>query len=548
MKKAFKLFMSIFIMTVMFLGITESIKAIEVPESVKLTGSVPMESGYNLFTVEPGSGTHAYCLDITNEAPADGNLMNLFSLEQVFDSSTINRIIAVIRTSEDPYYDFGLSELDSFYVTQSALWYAENGSTPMHDSMLSSSKYGAAYGKLMNAINDANNGRDFTKENVSISVSASNGLSEATHVVKINGQKYLLSDSTFTVNSPGTYTVNVEGGFLADSNGNNTGKSSASYDVNDSFKILIPVNKEGSISASFNVTTDSSYVTGYQLKGYKYSDDSLKLQRLALLFKTEDKLSTSYTVKGEYVAEKKADIKIAKVDTEGKLISGAKLGIYSGSKLIGSYDSTTDYIKVTLKPGNYSLKEISAPEGYQFSNAEVKFSIDEKGNVKDSDGNVVVNKTFLFENSPIPKTPDTPNGGGVVISKKDFTTGKEIEGAHLAILHEDGTPVYQNGEKLEWISGKTEKQFEMLPEGKYILVETIPASGYNVEMIIDGTATSRYNFEVVNGQITRIDVYNEVITDVPVTGMSATSLYIIGGMIILAGFATITVARRKEEM
>ena len=66
MKKTFKLFLSLIIMTVVFLGISCKVKAVEIPQSVKLTGSVPMANGYHLFTVEPSGGTHAYCLDITN--------------------------------------------------------------------------------------------------------------------------------------------------------------------------------------------------------------------------------------------------------------------------------------------------------------------------------------------------------------------------------------------------------------------------------------------------------------------------------------------------
>ena len=558
MKRIFKLFLSLLIMTVMFLGANGNVRAGEVHGSVKLTGSVPVGDGYNLFTVEPSDNTHAYCLDADKTAPktnVNGPVFNKID-DAGLSKDQINRMMAVLRTSGDgnPNYTLGLSEKESFYVTQAALWYAEYGDPSNYVTNGRKGKgaftpellekiqknYPAAYNKLMGAINAAKN-NDFIKGDASISINATNG--DTMHLKTIDGKKYMVSDSTFTVKSPGKYTVTVNGGNLADANENNTGKNTASYGGNDSFKIIIPVETEGKVSAKFTVTTDDNYVTGYQLVAYKYSDN---VQRLALLYKMEDKLSTSYTVNGEYKAPKQTDIKIAKVNTEGKLIAGAKLGIYKedGTE-VGTYDSTTDYITVSLKPGNYSLKEISAPEGYLFSDAEVKFSIDNDGNVKDSNGNVVADKTFKFENKA---KPDVPNGGKVIISKKDFTTGKEIEGAHLAILHEDGTPVYQNGEKLEWISGSTEKQFDMLPEGKYILVESVPAAVYNVEMIIDGMVTSRYNFEVVNGQITRIDVYNEYITDVPVTGMNVSSIYVVGSMVVLAGIGTIVVARKKEQM
>ena len=871
MRKTFKLFLSLLIVAVMFLSVNGNISAQEVYDQVTVTGSHFIggsQGKYSIFTVEPSGGTHAYCLDSSVTAPGGGMVFKRFDLNSVLDYAQINKMVAVLRTSGDPNYSYGLGETDSFYVTQAALWYAEYGgygvaplTKDFHDYLKDSPTYGAAYNKLLAAIEEANNGRDFISEDISISVNASNG--DAMHEVTIDGNKYLLSDSVFTIDAPGSYTVSVNGGFLADADGNNTGNASASYGVNDSFRIIIPVSGEGkgSASATFTVTTNESYVIGYNLQGYISASMASGLQRLALLYTDEDKLSTSYTVNGDYENVKPADIKIAKVNKEGKLISGAKLGIYKDDSLVGSYDSTTDYITVTLNPGKYTLKEISAPKGYLFSDDAVSFEIDENGNVKDSNGNVVANKTFTVVNelptikirkinekqvdvknvkivicdyntdtkeesncnfewitdgttkeltvgvdfgsindgsyiikevsaphgyelsapkyitikdgklygdlqsdtvvfvnkaylevsktdatgqdeipgaemklfdkngalveswtssekaykisglltnevyeiveelapegyvklstsikfiindegkvvtmdcdsingngsgvdtssckvmstedilkikndvtkikiskiditngqemegaklqilhtdnspvyqngeilewvtgsekdedgNPIPHyiemlpvgdyklvetftpegyiavrnevlftvNPETgiqtvvfenkllPQGGGVVISKKDFTTGQEIEGAHLSILDENGNVVVQNGEKLEWVSGKTEKEFEMLPEGKYILVESVPADGYDGEMIVDGMVTSRYEFEVVEGKITRIDVYNQVLTDVPVTGMSVSSTYVMGSMVILAGLGTITIARKKEEI
>lgn len=867
MKKTFKLFLSLIIMTVVFLGISCKVKAVEIPQSVKLTGSVPMANGYHLFTVEPSGGTHAYCLDITNPAPQNASSMKLFDLNRTFGAATVNKMVAVIRTSEDPNYSFGLGEMDSFYVTQAALWYAENGSSPMHDNMKKSSIYGAAYNKLMAAIDEANNGRDFTKENISISVGASNELTNTMHETTINGKKFLISDSKFVVSAPGDYTVTVAGGYLFDG-GKNVGKTSANFSTNESFSIIIPIdeNSNGSVTAKFTVTTNSSYVTGYQLEGYE-SVSSRGLQRLALLFANDNKLSASYTVNGEYDnTVKSTDVKIAKVNKEGKLISGAKLGIYKNEyvigepctgedciledgpiylddSLVGTYDSTNQYITVSLKPGKYALKEISAPKGYILSDEVINFEIDENGNVKDSNNNVVASKTFTVVNElptikirkvneskkdikgveivicdydaetkkesncnfkwttdgttkeltigvdfgsindgsyiikevsaphgyeisdpkvitvkdgkifgdlqkdtvvivdkaylEVSKTDATGqdeipgadmklfdkdgnlvekwtsgeeaykisglktnevyeivedlapegyvklstsikfiindegkvvtmdcqsvdgNGSGVdvssckvmstedilkikndttkvKISKVDITNQQELPGAKLQILNTDGTPVYQNGKILEWTStnephyiemlpvgdyklvetfspegyvavsnevlfsvkaetgiqtvvfendvtkvmiskkdftngeeiegahlqildkngvvveewtsGKEPHYIEKLPVGEYTLVETLPAEGYQEGMIVDGMLTTAYPFEVKDNMLLKIDVYNQVLTDVPVTGMNISTTYVAGSMIVLVGIGTITFARRKEEM
>lgn len=872
MKKTFKLFLSLLIMTVVFLGVSSKVNAVDIPKQVKTTGYRPIgnEYGYyGMFAVEPSGGTHGYCLDPKKDAPKDnGLLFNWFDANQSFSYAQINRMVAVIRTSGDPSFSLGLGETDSFYVTQAALWYAEFGRTgndiaPMtqgfHDYLKGSSVYGPAYNKLLAAIEEADNGRDFTKENNYLSVSAANELTNSMHEVTIDGKKYLVSDSEFVMDTPGDYTVTLAGGFLADANGNNTGKTTATYSANDSFRVIIPIddNSNGSVTAKFIVNTNSAYVTGYQLHGYQ-SASSNGLQRLALLFTEKEKLTTSYSVSGDYDTTKPTDVKIAKVNKEGKLISGAKLGIYKETlkgnqdgiygvyvdeEFVGSYDSTEDYITVSLKPGKYALKEISAPKGYILSDEVINFEIDENGNVKDSNGNVVTNKTFTVVNElptikirkineskkdikgaeivicdydaetkkesncnfkwttdgttkeltigvdfgsindgsyiikevsaphgyelsepkvitvkdgkifgdlqkdtvvivdkaylEVSKTDATGqdeipgadmklfdkdgnlvekwtsgeeaykisglktnevyeivedlapegyvklstsikfiindegkvvtmdcasvdgNGSGVdvssckvmsqddilkikndttkvKISKVDITNQQELPGAKLQILNTDGTPVYQNGKILEWtstnephyiemlpvgdyklvetfspegyvavsnevyfsvkeetgiqtvvfendvtkvmiskkdftngeeiegahlqildkngvvveewISGDEPHYIEKLPVGEYTLIETLPAEGYQEGMIIDGMLTTAYPFEVKDNMLVKIDVYNQVLTDVPVTGMNVSATYVAGSMVILAGLGTITIARRKEEI
>lgn len=843
MKRAFKLCLCLFVMTIMFFSVNFIVSAAAVvPDTVKVTGATTISGGYHLFTVEPSGGTHAYCLDIVKPAPTAGSTMSVFPLQQVFGAPTINKMVAVIRTSEDPNYNFGLGEADSFYVTQAALWYAENGSSPMHETLKNSSVYGPAYNRLLTAIEQANSGRDFTKENVSISVDASNGLSNAMHEIIIDGKKYLISDSDFKVTAPGNYTVSVSGGYLADSNGNNTGKTSATYSVNDTFKIIIPLEngKSGQVSASFSVSTVDVYTTGYELHGYQMMNYNSGLQRLALLFTNNEPLSASYTVGGNYDdTQKSTDIKIGKVNSKLEKVSGAELTIYdSNNSIVKSFKSTNEYITVSLNPGEYSLKETIAPKGYLLNEEVIKFSIDKDGNVKDSKNNIIEHKTLtivdelptiklkklnekgvavknakivicsydmdtkkesncnfewitdgsikeltigvdfgtITDGSYIIKEVEAPKGyelsepkyvtvkdgklygdldkdvvtiidknyldvsktdatgqkeipgadmklfdktgklidkwtstteshrihglvtgeiyeiiettapagyvpletsisfvlnddGSVTtcniemdsnnnkkcipmtqdeilkikndvtkikISKVDITNQQELPGATLQILKADGTPVYQDGKILEWTSTDKPHYIEMLPVGdyklvetfspdgyvavsnevkfsvkaetgiqtvvfendvtklliskkdftteeevpgatlqildqsgnvvyewvstnepyyieklpvgKYTLVETVPAPGYQEGMIIDGFVTSKYDFEVKDNVLLKIDVYNRVITDVPSTGINVSSTYVLGSMIVLLGFGTITFSKRKNEI
>ena len=49
-------------------------------------------------------------------------------------------------------------------------------------------------------------------------------------------------------------------------------------------------------------------------------------------------------------------------------------------------------------------------------------------------------------------------------------------------------------------------------------------------------------------EIVKIDVYNETITDVPSTGINISGSYIFGGIVVIAGVATLMIAKRKETM
>lgn len=228
-------------------------------------------------------------------------------------------------------------------------------------------------------------------------------------------------------------------------------------------------------------------------------------------------------------------LKISKIDiTNQKELPGATLQIldenhnpvYQNGKILEWVSTAEPHYIEMLPVGKYILVETFSPEGYVAVKNEVSFEVKSTNEIQ----------TVVFEND-VTK---------VLISKRDFTSGEEVSGAKLQILDENGNPVYQNGEKLEWISTTEPHYIEKLPVGKYILVETLPAPGYKDGMIIDGVVTTRYEFEVKDNVLVKIDVYNEVI-DTPNTGLDISSTYIIGSVVMLAGVGTITFARRKNK-
>lgn len=241
---------------------------------------------------------------------------------------------------------------------------------------------------------------------------------------------------------------------------------------------------------------------------------------------TEDKLNIKNDV---------TKLKISKIDvTNGKELPGAKLQIldsegnpvYQNDKLL-EWTSTNEPHYIDMLPvGKYKLVETFSPEGYVAVSNEVLFEVKATNEIQ----------TVVFEND-VTK---------VEISKKDFTTGAEIVGATLQILDSEGNPVYLNGELLEWVSNGEPHYIEKLPVGKYILVETFTAEGYKEGMIVDGVVTTKYEFEVKDNVLVKIEVFNEVI-DAPSTGISTTSTYILGSVIVLIGCGTITISKKREN-
>jgi len=181
-----------------------------------------------------------------------------------------------------------------------------------------------------------------------------------------------------------------------------------------------------------------------------------------------------------------------------------------------------------LPAGEYYLVETIAPEGYvQQTNAQQFTVID--------DGSVL---SVEMKNQPTK----------VTIAKRDKITNNLIAGAHMQLLHASDRSVVvdQNGNELTWVSSDTEPYvIYALPAGEYILVETMPPTGYQEGMVIDDQTMSEYKFTVSDqaGDI-NIDVDINVM-NVPNTGISTLNLFAIGGLMVFIGYETIKIYRRK---
>jgi len=161
-------------------------------------------------------------------------------------------------------------------------------------------------------------------------------------------------------------------------------------------------------------------------------------------------------------------VKISKVDiTDQKELAGAHIQVIDkDGNVVEEWDSTWEAHEVTgLKPGEtYTLRETVAPEGYTLT-SDTTFTLKEDGTVnKDTTKTTISdNGTLLVEDSRT----------SVKVSKVDISDGKELEGAHIQIIDQDGNVVD------EWDSTKEAHVTEKLKTGKiYTLRETVAPDGY----------------------------------------------------------------------
>lgn len=169
------------------------------------------------------------------------------------------------------------------------------------------------------------------------------------------------------------------------------------------------------------------------------------------------------TVISNIIYKNTKTIKVNKIDSENNnAVKGAKLQIKNSSgKVVDSWTTDGKAHSVTnLSEGTYILEEAQAPDGYILSNAKTKFTVDESGEVKGTDGKRII--TLDVKNTK----------NSVSISKQDVTTNKEVPGATLILKDEKGNKVYT------WVSTDKPHVIKGITAGSYELEETIAPNGY----------------------------------------------------------------------
>ena len=238
-------------------------------------------------------------------------------------------------------------------------------------------------------------------------------------------------------------------------------------------------------------------------------------------------------------------VEISKQDVYGNELAGAEMQLEnSDGEVVDKWTSDgTNHVVTELPAGGYTLKEIAAPDGYVIA-TDIRFTVDVYGKITVEN----VDATAVSENGNplIVMVDDTTK---VKISKRDITTGKELAGATLQIIDEDGNVA------TEWVSTDEAHFIEgkLIAGKEYTLRETIAPDGYEIASEIKFTVNT-------DGSVTEVVMYDEhtpdleipptVTIDTPNTGVSADNsaeLYLVATAVIMVFGMVICKRNGKEQ-
>ena len=147
---------------------------------------------------------------------------------------------------------------------------------------------------------------------------------------------------------------------------------------------------------------------------------------------------------------------ITKTDaTTGVELAGATLTLTDkDGNVVDEWVSTTEAHRIVgIEPGDYTLTETIAPEGYLMATS-IEFTVEATGDVQ--------------------KVEMKDDYTKVDFSKTDIATGDELSGAHLQVIGKDDKVV------AEWDTDGKIHRINGLEPGDYTLRETTAPEGYEV--------------------------------------------------------------------
>ncbi len=400
----------------------------------------PYVDNYYFATKLVQGGGYAYCTDIHKSTP-HGVTMTL--------SGEASPGIAYILTNGFPQKSITGNNDYDYYITQMAIWrYLDEttGTNNLPKFNTSTDPYGLRQ-HIINLVNGAKSATSYATPSLALNINSTS--------LNLSSDKNYYESNVISVNAvsvSGNYNVAIEGapaGTQIVNSSNNVEQSS--FNVNESFRIRIPVSSVTDSNYSIKVTATA---TGLVNKAYLYKSSVSTVQDVygSVLYPETTALSAETTVT---LATSK--VSIVKIDaTTGDALSGATFQLLDNQgKLITEWVSTENYHVIKNLPnGTYTLKEVEAPDGYIISKDTVTIEIN------DQNRDVVVK----MENQPIEKE--------VSILKVDKNTGEPLAGARIVVENEAGEKV------AEFVSTTSPYVLDDLGNGTYKAYETEAPDGY----------------------------------------------------------------------
>ena len=230
-------------------------------------------------------------------------------------------------------------------------------------------------------------------------------------------------------------------------------------------------------------------------------------------------------------------VELSKIDVYGEELIGAEMQLENANgEIVDEWTSDgTNHVVTELPAGDYTLKEIAAPDGYVIA-TDIKFTVDVYGNVTVE--NVEATATSENGNPLVVMIDDTTK---VQISKQDITTGEELPGAKLQVIDRDGNVVE------EWVSSSEPHFIEgkLIAGKEYTLKETIAPEGYEIANEIKFTVNA-------DGSVTEVIMYDELTpkTTTPYTGDNHSdfaAFAMLGAASVIIAILIITKKGKKHE-
>lgn len=409
------------------------------------------DGDYRVLLKKAKDGTYLYCIDLEKTFDANVNYTKKGTLDDGFVY-----ILNNIPNTGDSKKDY--------YITQMAVYYYEDYLNNNNNNLQQDVK------KYIISVAENDNAKGVTAETRDVCKKILALLEGAKRYAQIDG--YLMIDSKVV-----TYTI--KDGYYVSSDisisSKNVGKLKYSMDNVPKGTQVVKGSKDNTVvvkiptsaipegqKLTFTLKVNTSYTK--QKAYYYYADGSHQRLLYGKTENTTNELNDSLTMTIKNY-EENYKIHISKTDiTQSKEIPGATLVVKdSKGNVVETWVSTDKTHEITLNPGEYTLTETIAPEGYKKSSTTITFVVDANGVLyeKVNDKYYPVDKINMIN-----ELKDVTS-----FAKKDSVTDKYVSGAVMVIKNSKGEVVN------EFTS--TDSVYQLtLNAGDYTLSEKSAPDGY----------------------------------------------------------------------